>query len=318
MTSSFRPSLVAAFVACVALAAPAQAQFDIFHRQAPPPADIPGGAREIPTTPLGWWCASTGSRKNFARPTAGSRNCRTRSIGSRRCCRSSARMLNSGSAIAPVARRRTRTSPKRPWLPTSRPSLQGQDDRTHSIPTPIQTRPARRGRWERLRRAPRSCANRRRPWRASSLPPALPSNSAKDRRPPHSRADRRSSAPGSRCSISRVSSINAALQAFQAGQYPEAETGFKAFLAANPAHRLTSGRDLLHRRDLSSTLASPRGGRTISQGHDRLFQIVAGAGKHGAARADARRAWQFRAGLRDADRIRQALPDRVGLGEEAR
>jgi tol-pal system protein YbgF len=33
--------------------------------------------------------------------------------------------------------------------------------------------------------------------------------------------------------------FNAALQAFQAGQYPEAETGFKAFLAANPAHRLT-------------------------------------------------------------------------------
>src|SRR5580704_17241619 len=44
VTSSFRPSLVAVFVACVTLAAPAQAQFDIFHRQAPPPADIPGGA----------------------------------------------------------------------------------------------------------------------------------------------------------------------------------------------------------------------------------------------------------------------------------
>ena len=42
--TSFRPSLVAVFVACVTLAAPAQAQFDIFHRQAPPPADIPGGA----------------------------------------------------------------------------------------------------------------------------------------------------------------------------------------------------------------------------------------------------------------------------------
>src|SRR6202522_3267411 len=44
VTSSFRPSLVAVFVACVTLAAPAQAQFDIFPRQAPPPADIPGGA----------------------------------------------------------------------------------------------------------------------------------------------------------------------------------------------------------------------------------------------------------------------------------
>ena len=34
--------------------------------------------------------------------------------------------------------------------------------------------------------------------------------------------------------------FNAALQAFQAGQYPEAEAGFKAFLAANPAHRLSA------------------------------------------------------------------------------
>lgn len=45
MTSSFRPSfVVAALAACLAVTAPAQAQFDIFHRQAPPPADIPGGA----------------------------------------------------------------------------------------------------------------------------------------------------------------------------------------------------------------------------------------------------------------------------------
>ena len=33
--------------------------------------------------------------------------------------------------------------------------------------------------------------------------------------------------------------FNAALQAFQAGQYPEAEAGFKSFLAANPSHRLS-------------------------------------------------------------------------------
>src|SRR5271166_2367325 len=38
---------MAAFVACVALAAPAQAQFDPFHRQAPP-ADIPAGAAGDP------------------------------------------------------------------------------------------------------------------------------------------------------------------------------------------------------------------------------------------------------------------------------
>jgi tol-pal system protein YbgF len=33
--------------------------------------------------------------------------------------------------------------------------------------------------------------------------------------------------------------FNAALQAFQGGQYPEAEAGFKAFIAANSGHRLT-------------------------------------------------------------------------------
>jgi tol-pal system protein YbgF len=33
--------------------------------------------------------------------------------------------------------------------------------------------------------------------------------------------------------------FNAALQAFQTGQYAQAEDGFKAFMAANPAHRLT-------------------------------------------------------------------------------
>ena len=43
VTTLFRPRLMAAFVACFALTAPAQAQFDPFHRQAPP-ADIPGGA----------------------------------------------------------------------------------------------------------------------------------------------------------------------------------------------------------------------------------------------------------------------------------
>ena len=43
MTSSFRPRLMAAFVACLALAAPAQAQFNPFNRQPAPPADVPGG-----------------------------------------------------------------------------------------------------------------------------------------------------------------------------------------------------------------------------------------------------------------------------------
>ena len=33
--------------------------------------------------------------------------------------------------------------------------------------------------------------------------------------------------------------FNAAVQAFQGGQYQQAEDGFKAFMTANPGHRLT-------------------------------------------------------------------------------
>src|ERR1700722_16245111 len=52
VTSSFRLSLVGVFVAC-ALAAPAQAQFDISPRQAAPPADIPDGAPGDPDNAAG-------------------------------------------------------------------------------------------------------------------------------------------------------------------------------------------------------------------------------------------------------------------------
>src|ERR1700735_5740286 len=53
VTSSFRLSLVVALAACLVVAAPARAQFDIFHRQAPPPADIPGGAEGDPEDAAG-------------------------------------------------------------------------------------------------------------------------------------------------------------------------------------------------------------------------------------------------------------------------
>ena len=46
MTPFNRSSLVAALVACLALAAPAQAQFNPFNRQPAPPAEIPGDPNE--------------------------------------------------------------------------------------------------------------------------------------------------------------------------------------------------------------------------------------------------------------------------------
>ena len=111
---------------------------------------------------------------------------------------------------------------------------------------------------------------------------------------------------------------NAALQAFQSGQFQQAEDGFKAFITANPGHRLTPDADLLRRGDLFPALASARGRRAISQGHDRFRQIEPCAREHGPARPDPRRARQQGSGLRDVRRVRQALPDRDGLGEAPR
>jgi len=51
VTSLFRPRLVAVLVTCLALAAPAEAQFDPFHRQSAPPADVPVAAGDDTQTP---------------------------------------------------------------------------------------------------------------------------------------------------------------------------------------------------------------------------------------------------------------------------
>ena len=156
---------------------------------------------------------------------AGSRSSRTPSIGSRSSCKNSARTSNSASAIGLEAARPSRTSPKRPWPLASRASLQGQGGRTHSIPTPIRTRPERRGRWEPHRRARRSCTNRPRLRCARRLRRARRSNSEVDRRPSRPRPDRRSSAPGWRCSTSRASSSTPRSPPFRRGNIRKPRPG---------------------------------------------------------------------------------------------
>ncbi len=112
--------------------------------------------------------------------------------------------------------------------------------------------------------------------------------------------------------------FNAALQAFQAGQYPEAETGFKAFLAANPAHRLTPdavfyiGETYLQR-------SRPR------EAAEQFLKVTTDYSKSSRAPESMVRLGQSLAALGNSeqacatlDRIRQALSGRVGLGEEAR
>ena len=112
--------------------------------------------------------------------------------------------------------------------------------------------------------------------------------------------------------------FNAALQAFQAGQYPEAEAGFKAFLAANPAHRLTPDA-IFYIGETYLQRSRPR------EAAEQYLKVTTDYSKSSRAPESMVRLGQTLAalgnsepGLRDADRIRQALPDRVGLGEEAR
>ena len=124
--------------------------------------------------------------------------------------------------------------------------------------------------------------------------PVRRSNSAKDPRPP--------SPPPSGPTIvgSGVAMLdqpreqfNAALQAFQAGQYPGGRSRLQVVSRRQSVASAEPGRDLLYRRDLSSALAAARGGRAISQSHHRLFQVVAGAGEHGPAWANSRRPRQY-------------------------
>ena len=88
-------------------------------------------------------------------------------------------------------------------------------------------------------------------------------------------------------------------------------------MATDPAHRLTPDATSI-RRYLFSAFASSGGRGTISQGHDRLCEIVAGAGKHGAPWTDLAALGNSEQACATLDRIREALPVRVALGEEAR
>ena len=232
MTSSFRPSLVAAFVASLAVAAPAQAQFDIFHRQPAPPADIPGGAEGDPGDAAGLVLRI--NRLEEALRQANGRieeleNAERRleaqlqkfrqDVEYRFGDRSEGAPPGPDIAEAPLA-------PAEPGVPP-RPRRSdafdpNSDPNAPGAPRPLGTT------------APSAPLVRETPGAGpplelgKGLPPAP------------------SPASGPTVVGSGVAMLdqpreqfNAALQAFQAGQYPEAETGFKAFLAANPAHRLT-------------------------------------------------------------------------------
>jgi len=232
VTSLFRPRLMAALVACVALAAPAQAQFNPFNRQPAPPADVPGGDPNE--------AAQLVLRINQLEEELRQANGRIEELENaehrletqlqkfredveyRFGDRSGGAPRDTDVAEAP----QSPGEPAEPGAP-SRPRKSDAfdpdaDPNAPGAPRPLGTTPPS---------APlvREAAPAGQPLELGKAPPSAPP------------------ASGPMIVGSGVAMLdqpreqfNAALQAFQAGQYPEAEAGFKSFLAANPSHRLSA------------------------------------------------------------------------------
>jgi tol-pal system protein YbgF len=229
VTSLFRPRLMAAFVACLALAAPAHAQFDPFHRQAPP-ADIPPDPNQAAELVLRIDQLEEELRQASGRIEEledAEHRLETQLQKFRQDVEFRFGDRSEGAAPAPDVAEPPQ-SPSAPAAP-SRPRKADAfdpdaDPNAPGSPRPLGTTPPSA---PLVREAPAAPAGQ--PLELGKAPPAAPS------------------ASGPMIVGSGVAMLdqpreqfNAALQAFQAGQYPEAETGFKAFLAANPSHRLSA------------------------------------------------------------------------------
>ena len=229
---------MAAFVACVALAAPAQAQFDPFHRQAPP-ADIPGGAAGDPGQ-----TAELVLRVNQLEEELRQANGRIEELENaehrletelqkfRQDVEYRFGDRSEGAPPAPDVAEAPQ-SPGEPAAP-ARPRKSSDafdpdaDPNAPGAPRPLGTTP------------PSAPLVREAPGAAAGQPLEL----GKAPAPESSKGPPPPSGPtivGSGVAMldQPREQFNAALQAFQAGQYPEAEAGFKAFLAANPWHRMS-------------------------------------------------------------------------------
>jgi tol-pal system protein YbgF len=226
---------MAAFVACVALAAPAQAQFDPFHRQAPP-ADIPGDPNQTAELVL---------RVNQLEEELRQANGRIEELENvehrletelqkfRQDVEYRFGDRSEGAPPAPDVAEAPQ-SPGEPAAP-ARPRKSSDafdpdaDPNAPGAPRPLGTTP------------PSAPLVREAPGAAAGQPLEL----GKAPAPESSKGPPPPSGPtivGSGVAMldQPREQFNAALQAFQAGQYPEAEAGFKAFLAANPSHRMSA------------------------------------------------------------------------------
>jgi tol-pal system protein YbgF len=242
VTSSFRPSfVVAALAACLAVTAPAQAQFDIFHRQAPPPADIPGGAAGDQDEASGLVLRI--NRLEEALRQANGRieeleNAQhqleaqlqkfRRDVEFRFGDRSGGAPPESDVAEAPLAPDQPGVHPRPRRSDAFDPNA---DPNAPGAPRPLGTT------------APSAPLVRESPAPLARQQPAPGAPLELGKGPPVAPPPAASGPTIVGTGVAMLDQpheqFNAALQAFQAGQYPEAETGFKAFIAANPAHRLS-------------------------------------------------------------------------------
>jgi tol-pal system protein YbgF len=230
VTSLFRPRLVAAFVACLALAAPAQAQFDLFHHQSAPPADIPDGAGDpndaaglvMRVNRLEEELRQANGRieelENAQRRLEAQLQKFRQDVEFRLGDRSEGAPPEPDVAEAPLA-------PGQPGVPP-RPKRSDAFDPNADPNAPGAPRP--------LGTTPPSA-----PLVHETPAPGAPLELGKGTPPPPPAIGPTIVGSGVAMLDQPREQFNAALQAFQAGQYPEAETGFKTFLTANPAHRLT-------------------------------------------------------------------------------
>ncbi len=240
MTPSFRPSLFAAFVACVILAAPAQAQFDIFHRQAPPPADIPDGMPGDPDNGAGLVVRINRLEEELRQANGRIEELQNaqhrlealvqkfrQDVEFRLGDRSGgAPPQDADVAEAPLASDQPAIAPRPRRSDAFDPNA---DPTAPGAPRPLGTTP------------PSAPLVRESPPPVAHEQPAPGAPLELGKGPPSAPQPSGPMVVGSGVAMldQPREQYNAALQAFQAGQYPEAETGFKAFLAANPAHRLS-------------------------------------------------------------------------------
>ena len=241
--------LMAALVGSLALAAPAGAQFDPFRRQVAPPADIPGDPNEVAGLVLRINRLEEALRQANGRiEQLENSNHRLedqlqrfrQDVEFRFGERSDAGPLGPDAGEPPA----TVSAAPAPLRPRKSDAFDpNADPNAPGAPQPLGTT-APSAPLVRDQPLPGAPLVRDQPLPSGPLaresPPAGPPLELGKGPPPAPASGPTIVGSGVAMLDQPREQFNAALQAFQAGQYPEAEAGFKGFLAANPAHRLSA------------------------------------------------------------------------------